>query len=192
MRKCKFVLIAVALLAIATAAWADLPPDVDYSYTKSFGHEWVMQLDPGVPFPWGEPLYSIPGNYILIPNMYRPLVKHLWFEIDFLGDVPTGVSPDSFQIETPTMTEKISAPDLTVNGKSFTWHWTIIPQPCWEKIVFRGSPFDYQTFVWDVPGARFEVGQIGVATKCVPEPSGVLALASGLIGLGFVVRRRLA
>jgi hypothetical protein len=67
-------------------------------------------------------------------------------------------------------------------GERTTQYWQIKPNPWWEEITcsFYGPA-----------GGGVYLDHFYVSTACVPEPTSILALGSGLMGLlGLRIRKR--
>ena len=114
-------------------------------------------------------------GYVQLANTEFPWVKHFWIEQEII--VSPGVSWE-MEFELPggcevTGYEEYYEPLSDGFWRVNTWG-EIIPNPEWERIRFS----------WEVPAGEFVFIDSGhVATECVPIPSALLLLGSGLIGI---------
>lgn len=123
------------------------------------------------------------GSVTFHINNYADLnnLKRMAFEYEYLLGINSGISshielPEGFEVATGNW-------DFTnlFPGERVNWNGTIEPNPSWEEIRI--------TLNAD-PGSVVFFDKLYVATECVPEPSSILALSGGLIGLLGVARRR--
>jgi len=163
---------------------ADVPTDVVDQYWV-----WYPAQNPGaVPGYWvgyindlqvGAPEWSSDQTKLEIFNIEVPnQIKNIWVEVKYvlpqtqMADLkvvdPTGQSYDPVDAW------------ISKNGQFLTWKWTLPWQPAKETVIFGSTDF------YTLKG--IELVEIG--TQCVPEPSGIALLASGIIGCGLLRRRR--
>lgn len=113
-------------------------------------------------------------------------VKYIWFEVEVYqwGDV---TSTASFVVPEGCTATKVEAGPPTLlpdGGFRSNDKWEIRPNP------------GYEEFIWSFtvgPGSGILVDKFYVSTACVPEPSAIVVLGSGLVGLiGFASKKRRA
>lgn len=173
----------VALAGLATAANAQfgMPADLDFHWTATI-------INPGSMNPlveWDDTgVTAVPGmaNTWQFPNLHIPAnIKNVYIYADWgtIQNVP-GNLPGLFTVTGPDTTPPTEVmfqsltgnAGLLNNSTAFLWHYTINPQPDWERITFNNL---------QAMPATFEVG-----TKCVPEP----AVVGLLVSAGLVATRR--
>lgn len=199
------VLVLLLLSAVASAMADDLnPPPWRGQPGTTFG-EWEFSTsnpnplpEPGYVYPWGMPTTQVtPGLFqsylpewggrlgvwplsgeivVTIPNQPIPNpVKRIWVQLTWAMQAPNtwpAVSETRFGVGSSLVAE------VPLGGGWFhsTYLITLHPNPDWERILITGA---------------VNVDEMVIDTQCVPEPSSMLALSSGLLGLmGFAIRRR--
>jgi hypothetical protein len=173
---------AIAVLALCNCAMADIIPvgNVDYQYHAAAQNgTWTAVTDPGN---FGAPeWFTIPfsrDQWIAVPNDEQlDKVKELWLQVSFQdGTAPPAANPIVWAAQGFTVT---GGTNPVVVDDTYTWKWTITPQPGSEVFQIPSS------FPWA------GVTGIDIASKCVvPEPSTLGLLTAGLFGLALAWRRR--
>lgn len=203
----KLLLISVlALILLASAAaplMADIPANADYKvWYRSVGGVPTWDYLPGSAF-YGMPTWQYDSQYYWwrIPNLYQPdHLKFVVWEVEFNQGYVPDLWPSEVYLGAPF--GSISPPNARYNpvNNSWTWSWFIGMQPDWERIYWPnynwyvpGTPeylmyYNYHRWFYDL----WNVSKIEVATICtpIPEPSGMLVVLSGLVGLGGMALRR--
>ncbi len=200
------LLVAALLLACAVAAMADdLYPPPWRGEPGSSWAEWKFLTNNQNPlpdngfFPYGTPETSVyPGVgqvwweecngregvwplsgeiWINFPN--RPFeggYKEIYIQLTWEPQ-----APNNRPFVSTTQPQEVNATLVSETSLGGLWMHSIYtiylePNPQWEQILITGG---------------IDVDQLVIDTRCVPEPSSILALASGVAGLfGFALRRR--
>lgn len=128
--------------------------------------------------------HNLSGSVTFHINNYATLnpLKLMAMEYQWRGvpnsSIETRVSvPEGFAVTSGNWTHTSVFP-----GERVDWAGTLAPNPSWEEVRLTLSA---------QPGGAIFLDSFYVATRCVPEPSSLLALSSGLLGIaGLVIRKR--
>jgi hypothetical protein len=183
------------MLGLATPVTADIIPPVDYhAYITAEGlnsNDWQVVTNTlgvtDVPTINPVEIQNVLTYVINVQNVSKPApwYKQFWFEIDWVS--PTGLIPPDAELNTITARTadgyRVVADGWSKNANtnSVTWQWTITPQPAYEEVLVPAA-------LMAVYGPN--VARIDVASRCVPEPTTVISLVSGLVAVGLVCLRR--
>jgi hypothetical protein len=168
-------------LWITPAVLADIYLPVNYWYSRTAPGEgtWNREFDQSTP--WGPPEWRFENDVkslLWIPNSPRPnITKNLYLELEY-SILPT--APPVITVSDPVTGVNLvgSGPISNPATKSWTWHWTIFPQPASEIIRFPG---------WYGYDMLQGMTKMEVATYCIPEP--VTAVLLAIAGLALLQRR---
>lgn len=185
-----FALCLVFVSGLCVSATADIPAGVDYHavYDKT-DFTWSTLRDL---YGYGLPEWEVEYLRVYIPNEEVPAWwKDIWVESVYVGGVPGVFQP--FTINSidpytglPVFFEQTVRYEGTTTYK--TWHWRLSEQCAYEYLVFQNVNVFNKWYNYTEP----YLVSIEIGTKCtvIPEPSSMLALASGLGALGAMIRRR--
>ena len=129
---------------------------------------------------------TVNGSLAIHINNFPPQnpLKLVWYEVVVKQWGEGLYSEASFGLPQGYTADKVilNSTELPEGGMVANDGWEIRPNPTWE------------TFTWNfsVPaGGGVLVDRFYISTACVPEPSSLMALGAGLMGLGgFLVRRK--
>jgi hypothetical protein len=194
MRARNLLWVFLVLGLLAAPATADIIPPVDYHASQTgqdlFSTAWTMYAGTENPT-WTTEGEGAAEVYVLhAPNVARPepAYKKLWLEIDWVSYMPVERLPTEAQFNAVIQVRTASGYTVSEGkwtnnavGPTSTGEWIITPQPGWEEILIsRPVLAEYQAYI----------SRIDVASYCVPEPTTVISLVSGLVALGLVCLRR--
>jgi len=163
---------------------ADVPTDIVDQY-------WVWypaQVPGAVPGYWvgyindlqvAAPEWSTCQTQLVVNNIEMPnRIKNVWVEIKYVK--PQTKMSNLLICDPRGNTYAPEVAWISSNGQFLTWKWTLPWQPACETILFGSTDF------YNLKGIEL----LEVGTQCVPEPAGIALLVSGLIGCGFLRKRR--
>jgi hypothetical protein len=203
MKRFFFALVIILVVLSAVAALADdlTPPSWRGQAGTTFG-VWDFATnnpnplpDAGYVYPWGLPTIQItPGLFqswqpnwggrsgvwplsgqieLTIPN--SPVAnpeKDIWIQLTWAEQAP-GNTPSVSETRFGVPSSLVSQQALGGGWFHSTYEITLHPNPDWERLLITGG---------------INVDQMVIDTRCVPEPTSLLALSAGLLGL--VCKRR--
>jgi len=104
-------------------------------------------------------------------------VKHIYFEAEYIGWLAGSTLA---QVDAPqTYTTEYVDGDYPTWG---TWQsWDIKPNPDWEEVTWS---------LYGPAGGGVYLDRFYISTLCVPEPSSLMALGSGLMAFGGLLMKR--
>jgi hypothetical protein len=177
-----FLLVAVvAVNLLATDAQANIVEPVDYWYRWGDGPGWQLIKD--------ERGYGIPSwldtQKVEIPNieMPPPWQKTVWVELYWDDPIFRPSDPPNVELWYPGGLRE--PPDQAIPEiREWTLVWRLPVQPEYEHIDFDNPGYYH---LGDPAYPRY----IDFATYCIPEPSTLVLLSIGAIGLlAYAWRRR--
>ena len=172
----------------------DWPPVPDFSRTPAWyaGTTWTLS-GPKTP-QWAiqlqghEGVWGITDGFagegdiaVRLDNQFRPnWIKHVWYQFDVYG--PCCWESAAGDVAT-IFNDQYTAVDLSFGWKRVTGSFDVIPQPDWEKLTW--------TFTVEAAGkAAIDNFHVGARCELVPEPAAIVTLASSLLALVALARRR--